>query len=47
MCDYMYYEHKQRAKIKNPLPETESEPELERILVEEEQQEEQPVILKA
>ena len=38
MCDYMYYEHKQRAKIKNPLPQT--EPELERV-------EEQPAIIKA
>ena len=38
MCDYMYYEHKQRAKIKNPLPET--EPELEKV-------EEHPMAVKA
>jgi hypothetical protein len=36
MCDYMYYEHKQRAKVKLP----EAEPELEKV-------EEQPVIVKA
>ena len=38
MCDYMYYEHKQRIKAKNLLPQTE----IERIVVEEEQ----PVIVK-
>ena len=38
MCDYMYYEPKQRAKIKNPLPE--QEPELEKV-------EEQPMVVKA
>lgn len=37
MCDYMYYEHKQRAKAKNLLPE---EPELEKV-------EEQPMIIKS
>lgn len=36
MCD-MYYESKQRASIKNPLPE---EPELEKV-------EEQPMVVKA
>ena len=36
MCDYMYYEHKQRAKAKNLLPE---EPELEKA-------EEQPMVIK-
>ena len=36
MCD-MYYEPKQRARIKNPLPE---EPELEKV-------EEQPIVVKA
>ena len=40
MCDYMYYEHKQRIKAKNLLPQTETE--IERIVVEEEQ----PVIVK-
>ena len=39
MCDYMYYEHKQKAKAKNLLPETETE--IERVV------EEQPVIVKA
>jgi hypothetical protein len=38
MCDYMLDEHRQRAKIKNPLPET--EPELEKV-------EEQPMTVKA
>jgi hypothetical protein len=36
MCD-MYYEPKQRARIKNPLPE---EPELKKV-------EEQPIAVKA
>jgi hypothetical protein len=36
----MYYEHKQRIKAKNLLPQTETE--IERIVVEEEQ----PVIVK-
>ncbi len=36
MCD-MYYEPKQRARIKNPVPE---EPELEKV-------EEQPMVVKA
>jgi len=35
MCDYMYYEHKQRSKAKLP----EAEPELEKA-------EERPVIVK-
>ena len=38
MCDYMYYEHKQRGKLKNLVP-TE-EPELEKA-------EEKPVIVTA
>ncbi len=38
MCDYMYYEHKQRGKLKNLVP-TE-EPELEKV-------EEQPMTVKA
>jgi hypothetical protein len=38
MCDYMYYEHKQRGKLKNLVP-TE-EPELEKAG-------EKPVIVKA
>ena len=37
MCDYMYYEPKQRSKAKNLLPE---EPELERV-------EEQPMVIKS
>ena len=36
MCDYMHYEQKTRAKVKNPLP----EPELEKT-------EEQPMTVKA
>jgi hypothetical protein len=39
MCDYMYYEHKQRAKAKNLLPETE-EPELEKV------EEQAPMVVK-
>ena len=37
MCDYIYYEVKQRAKAKNLLPE---EPELEKA-------EEQPMVIKS
>ena len=36
MCDHMYYDHKQRAKAKNLLPD---EPELEKA-------EEQPMVIK-
>ena len=42
MCDYMYYEHKQRAKAKNLLPE---EPEIEKTAIAVE--EEQPMVVKA
>jgi hypothetical protein len=38
MCDYMYYEYKQRAKAKNLQPE---EPELEKVA------EEKPIVVKA
>jgi len=38
MCDYMYYEHKQRGKLKNLVPA--EEPELEKV-------EEQPMTVKA
>jgi hypothetical protein len=38
MCDYMYYEHKQKGKLKNMVPVEELE--LEKV-------EEQPVIVKA
>jgi len=38
MCDYMYYEHKQRGKLKNLIPA--EEPELEKV-------EEQPMTVKA
>lgn len=38
MCDYMYYEHKQRGKVKNLIPV--EEPELEKV-------EEQPISVKA
>lgn len=38
MCDYMFYEYKQKARVKNPLPET--EPELEKA-------EEPPMVVKA
>lgn len=37
MCDYMYYEPKQRAKARNLAPE---EPELEKV-------EEQPMVIKS
>jgi hypothetical protein len=37
MCDYMYYEHKQKGKLKNLIPL--EEPELEKI-------EEQPITVK-
>jgi hypothetical protein len=40
MCDYMYYEHKQRARIKNSIPETKEQPELEKV-------EEHPMTVKA
>lgn len=40
MCDYMYYEQKQRIKAKNLLPETE-EPELEKV------EEQAPMVVKA
>jgi hypothetical protein len=38
MCDYMYYEHKQRGKLKNLVPV--EEPELEKA-------EEKPMTVKA
>jgi hypothetical protein len=38
MCDYMYYEHKQRGKLKNLVPA--EEPELEKA-------EEPPMTVKA
>jgi hypothetical protein len=38
MCDYMYYEQKQRGKLKNLVPA--EEPELEKV-------EEQPMTVKA
>jgi len=38
MCDYMYYEGKQRGKLKNLIPA--EEPELEKV-------EEQPMTVKA
>jgi len=46
MCDYMYYEHKQRAKARNLLPE---EPELEEKIVAEgeEEKEQAPMVIKA
>ena len=42
MCDYMYYEYKQKAKAKNLLP-AEEEPEIEKVAIEEEQ----PMVVKA
>ena len=41
MCDYMYYEYKQKAKAKNLLPA--EEPEIEKAAIEEEQ----PMVVKA
>lgn len=38
MCDYMYYEEKQKSKLKNMVPA--EEPELEKV-------EEQPMTVKA
>jgi hypothetical protein len=35
MCDYMYYEHRQKGKVKNLIPA--EEPELERVTTAEEQ----------
>jgi hypothetical protein len=31
MCDYMYYENKQRGKLKNRINIEEQEPELEKV----------------
>ncbi|HEX7033296.1 MAG TPA: hypothetical protein VF172_09880 [Nitrososphaera sp.] len=45
MCDYMYYEHRQRGKIKNSIP-AEEEPELEKITTATEE-EQQPMTVRA